>query len=104
MAASCVAKSGVERTCEPRPASPIAVPSPKSAVRIGSPIASAEPNVISSTTIAAISPTAVAVPIDTRSTCSIAWPPSCTSSCAERALSATEITRFTAAFGKTFAR
>ncbi len=104
MAASCVAKSGVVITCEARPASPIAVPSPSSAVRIGRPIASSEPNVISSTIIAAINPTAVAVPSDVRSACSIAWPPSCTSNCDERAPSATEITRSTAAFGTVFAR
>ena len=104
MAASCVAKSGVEMTCEPRPARPIAVPSPSSAVRIGSPMASTEPKVRSSTIIAAIRPTTVAVPMETFSVCSIAWPPSWTSSCGERAVCATEITRSTAALGTTFAR
>ena len=44
--------------CEAMPARPIAVPRPSSAVTIGRPIASAEPNVSSRTIIAAIRPTA----------------------------------------------
>ena len=72
IAASWVEKSGVVITWEARPARPIAVPRPSSAVRIGSPIARTEPKVTSSTIIAAMSPTAVAVPRDVRSACSIA--------------------------------
>ena len=46
-------------TCETTPTRPIPVPSPKSAVTIGRPIARNEPKLISRTTIAASSPIAV---------------------------------------------
>ena len=54
----------VNRAITPRP-----VPSPNSAVTIGSPIAISEPKVRSSTTIAASSPTAVATPKPDCSVC-----------------------------------
>ncbi len=54
--------------------------------------------------IAATRPTRVAAPSDGRWTCWIAWPPSSTWSPGERAASALEITRFTAAVGSSFAR
>ncbi len=44
------------------PISPSPVPSPNSAVRIGSPIASSEPKLSSNTTTAAMRPTPVAKP------------------------------------------
>ena len=48
--------------CVPRPIRPTPVPSPKSAVTIGSPIARNEPKLISSTTIAASTPMPVSDP------------------------------------------
>ena len=61
-----------------RPISPNAVPSPSTAVMIGMPIATSEPNVSSSTTTAASRPIALAVPKLCCWACSIAWPPSST--------------------------
>ena len=54
--------------------------------------------------IAAAIPTIVANPSDACCACSIAWPPSWTSSVADRADSAVEITRSTAALGSALAR
>ena len=65
-------------TCEASPARPIPVPRPNSAVTIGSPAATSDPNVISNTTIAASRPMTVAVPIDGFWVCSTASPPSAT--------------------------
>ena len=55
-------------------------------------------------TIAAAIPTIVANPSDACCACSIAWPPSWTFSVEERADSAVEITRLTAATGSALAR
>ena len=81
MAASSIAKLGMPISCEARPANPMPVPSPSSAVTIGRPIASSEPKVMNRMIMAASRPTAVAVPSDGFCACSIASPPSCTSSC-----------------------
>ena len=58
ISASSPAKSGIDITRLRSPISPKPVPSPSSAVAIGRPIASSEPKLISSTTIAAPIPTA----------------------------------------------
>ena len=64
----------------------------------GSPIATNEPNAISSTTIAAARPIAPAPPAAVVCVCSMAAPPSSTSRFGERAFLAVEITRSTVAF------
>ncbi len=90
-------------TCVNSAITPSPVPSPNSAVRIGSPIATNEPNVSSSTTIAASSPTAVETPNPACSVCSIAWPPSSTSSPGRAAALATSTTRSGADLGSRLA-
>jgi len=85
-------------TRDARAIAPNAVPSPSSAVTIGSPIATNEPKAISSTTIAAARPTAPAAPKETSWTCSIAAPPSSTCREGARACSAPEMTRSTVGF------
>ena len=65
-------------TCVNRAITPRPVPRPNSAVTIGRPIAISEPNVSSSTTIAASRPTAVDRPKPACSVASIACPPSST--------------------------
>ncbi len=104
MAASSIAKLGTPMSCEASPANPMPVPSPSSAVTIGRPIASSEPKVMNRMIMAASRPTAVAVPSDGFCACSIASPPSCTSSWFERARSAVEMTFSIDALGRTLAR
>ncbi len=79
---------------------PIPVPSPKSAVRIGSPIASSEPKLRSSTATAATRPTTMVEPIAVRCTCSIAGPASSTWSAGERPDAAIAITRWVVPFAR----
>ncbi len=86
------------------PISPRPVPSPSSAVRMGSPIASSEPKLSSNTTTAAMRPTPVAKPRLGCWTCLIASPPSSTCNAGELAASALWITRLIARFGSSFAR
>ena len=69
---------------------PIPAPRPRSAVAIGRPIALNDPKLISRIRIAAAIPTTVANPSEACCACSIAWPPSWTSSVAERADSAVD--------------
>ncbi len=90
-------------TCVNSAITPSPLPSPNSAVTIGSPIAISEPNVSSSTTIAASSPTAVEMPKPACSVASIAWPPSSTCSPGRAAARATLTTRSGADFGSRFA-
>ncbi len=90
-------------TCVNSAITPSPVPSPKSAVRIGSPIEISEPNVSSSTTIAASSPTAVEIPKPACWVASIAWPPSSTCRPGRAAARATVTTRSAALLGSRFA-
>ena len=68
------------------------------------PMATNEPKVSSSTTIAATIPIAVAAPSGGSWTCWMAWPPSSTWTALEPAPRATEITRLTASLGSSLAR
>ena len=81
------------------PISATPVPSPKRAVTIGRAIAHTEANAISSTTIAAPSPIAVAEPSDACSVSAIACPPSSTSSCGDAIAWAVSMTFWVASLG-----
>ena len=100
IAASSVAKSGMATTWETSAIAPNAVPSPSSAVTIGSPSRANDPNASRSTTIAAASPIAVAEPSEVVAVSSIACPPSSTCSLGAAAWPAVDITRSIAAFGR----
>ncbi len=104
IAASSSEKFAVSRTCVPRPIRPAPVPSPKSAVTTGSPMARNEPKLTSSTTIAASTPIPVSEPGGATSVCWIAGPPSSTCRSGARAASAVEITFLIAPVGRRFAR
>ncbi len=79
------------------------VPSPKSAVTIGSPIARNEPKLIRSTMTAARTPIPVVVLGAANSVCSIACPPSSTWSASDSMLWARAITALIAGTGRAFA-
>jgi hypothetical protein len=64
IAARSLEKLGMLTRCDARAIAPNAVPSPRSAVTTGRPIARKDPKAISSTTIAAASPSALAAPND----------------------------------------
>ena len=88
----------------PIPISAMPVPSPKSAVTIGSPIARKEPKLISRTTTAARTPIPAVALGGVNSVCWIACPSSSTSSRSERMLVARAITFLIADSGRTLAR
>ncbi len=103
MAASSEEKSGVSTTCVNSAITPRPVPRPNSAVTMGRPMAMSDPNVSSSTTIAASSPTAVEMPKPACSVISIACPPSSTCRSARAAVRATFTTRSTVALSSRLA-
>ena len=88
----------------PSPITPSPAPRPSSAVRIGRPIASSEPKVMSSTATAASRPIAVAKPRPACWACWIASPPSSTCRAEDFADWAVSMTRWIAVFGSWFAR
>ncbi len=103
ISASSEEKSGMLIRRLPSPIRPRPVPRPSSAVRIGSPIASIEPKLTSSTMTAAPTPTSAVNPIEAWRACSIACPENSTCSPAERAALAVATMRFVAATGSVFA-
>ncbi len=103
IAASSEEKLGVSTTWVNSAIALRPVPSPNSAVTIGRPIAVSEPKVSNSTTIAANSPTPVAMPKPSCSVSSIAWPPSSTSSPGCAAARAVCTTRSAACLGRRLA-
>src|SRR6266508_5388730 len=102
--ASSEEKSTMSTRRLPSPIRPRPAPSPNRAVTIGSPIASKEPKLSSSTMTAALRPTAVAKPRLGCWACLIASPPSSTCKAGERAAWALSITRSIEALGSSFAR
>src|SRR6266511_1851855 len=88
ISASSEEKSTMSTRWLPSPITPRPAPRPNSAVTIGRPIASSEPKLSSSTTMAAMSPTPVAKPILVCWACLIACPPSSTCRVGERIVSA----------------